>query len=469
MMAWWETNSRTPPILLANKANASTLIGVSSSHEATPAEQRAFDTSTRGGVKACSLAGAIFNHKDDKKGQQDLHRIYFEKIKGHATTFPDTSSIRYHCYCDAAAELITYLPHYITFLEFIRDKKQDGKLNHMEQNLYDALLDPATLTELVVMTFYGGWVSKPYASQVRGPGTKDLNILELGPLHTDLLAHIQHIIDHPEVVLSPNCQYIFKFLSKSVWHQSRAICAALALTPSLPDIEPLLVAFFEGALETFTRFVEEFDVDGPIAMSSAADKERAFMPSTNDANEGALGLLRLTLRSKPTMSMHIYNALAMFNRNDTQAFMDGMFQPSDHTFIMQEYRRQDGSGLERKRKAEIREHDERVVAAKRQKKMENELKRAALQVRIDAVILVIDVAKVKAMNVNQLDDQLASHKNELDIKIPVKSCRKVSTLPQASDLTLILLILQPEKQAALLEILEVFYEVFDENEDGNNQ
>jgi hypothetical protein len=84
-----------------------------------------------------------------------------------------------HCYCDAAAELITYLPHYIAFLEFIHDKKQDGKLNHMEQNLHDALHDPATLTELVVMTFYGGWVSKPYALQVRGPRTEDLIFLNL--------------------------------------------------------------------------------------------------------------------------------------------------------------------------------------------------------------------------------------------------------------------------------------------------
>jgi hypothetical protein len=165
-------------------------------------------------------------------------------------------------------------------------------------------------------------------------------------------------------------------------------------------------------------------------MLPAADKERAFMPSTNDANKGALGLLQLMLCSQPMMSMHIYNVLVMFNHNDSQAFMDGIFQPFDHTFIMQEYCWQNSSGLKRKWKAEIREHDERVVAAKQQKKIENELKQAGLQVRID-----IDVAKIKAINVNQIDDQLASHKNKHNIKIPVKLCCKVSTLPQASDLT----------------------------------
>jgi hypothetical protein len=431
MMAWWEANNRPPPILLANRDNASTLRNISSTSDtSTAAEQRAFETSTRGGVKACSLAGAIFNHKDDKKGQQELHRIYFENVKGYPTTFPNTSSIRYHCFCDAAAELVTYLPHYIAFLEVIRDKKKDRKLNHMEQNLYDALHDLSTLTELVVMTLYGGWVSKPYAAHVRGPGTENLNILDLGPLHDDLLTHIQHLIDQPKDILYPHELYSFKFLGKSQWHKSMAIDAALqlAITAKLSDLEPLLVTFLRGSLKTWERFTEEFETGGAIDGASSSDKDRAWMPSTNDANKGALGQLRTTLHNKPTMTMHIYNALAMFNRNNTQPFMDVMFNKADHTFIMQEARRVDSSGMEKKRKAEIREHDDRVVAAKCQKRDETARKRAAIEARINAVVLVLDLDEMNTLSVKDIDDQLAAHRAELDVLIPKKSALKVCSL-----------------------------------------
>ena len=74
MMAWWAENNITPPILLANRDNAAVLNNLDSLDNLTPAEQHALESTTRGGVKAASLAGAIFNHKDDKKGQQDTFK-----------------------------------------------------------------------------------------------------------------------------------------------------------------------------------------------------------------------------------------------------------------------------------------------------------------------------------------------------------------------------------------------------------
>ena len=41
-------------------------------------------------------------------------------------------------YCQAACALIRHLPLYISFLEMIRDKKDSGLFNHMEQNVYKA-------------------------------------------------------------------------------------------------------------------------------------------------------------------------------------------------------------------------------------------------------------------------------------------------------------------------------------------
>jgi len=67
-------------------------------------------------VKAASIAGAIFNDKDDKKGQQDSYQNHLQSILRQLCNFPDTSSICYHCFCTATAELIAYTLEYIRFL-----------------------------------------------------------------------------------------------------------------------------------------------------------------------------------------------------------------------------------------------------------------------------------------------------------------------------------------------------------------
>ena len=57
----------------------------------------------------------------------------------------------------------------------------------------------------------------------------------------------------------------------------------------LPHLKELISAFFEGALTTWHRFTAEFTPGRLIDMSSIDEKDKAWMPSTNDANEGALG------------------------------------------------------------------------------------------------------------------------------------------------------------------------------------
>ena len=58
-----------------------------------------------GAVKVASLAGALFNHKDDKKGHHDIFRIFCEFQLGYIITFPDTSNTWYQYYCQAAGGL----------------------------------------------------------------------------------------------------------------------------------------------------------------------------------------------------------------------------------------------------------------------------------------------------------------------------------------------------------------------------
>jgi hypothetical protein len=166
MMAWWDENGIPGPILLANKDNAAVLQHISDSSDPTSVEQRALDASSRGGVKATSIAGALFNNKDKKKGQQETHRQYFKTATGKTCTFPDTSNTHFQSHCNAAAELLIHLEDYNKFLEFVRDDKEKMKFSHMEQNLYLALKCPATLTELATLAAYAQIISHPYMRKI---------------------------------------------------------------------------------------------------------------------------------------------------------------------------------------------------------------------------------------------------------------------------------------------------------------
>ena len=110
----WDAKGLKPPVLLANKANSTTIrLGEMDG----AAVQKAVDSSTQGGVKAASLAGALFNHSDDKKGYQDIHRDFMTLHKkdlheiDNAARFPDTSNTRFQSHSYAAAELVTRACH----------------------------------------------------------------------------------------------------------------------------------------------------------------------------------------------------------------------------------------------------------------------------------------------------------------------------------------------------------------------
>ena len=66
LVAWWVEAGLLGLIKLMNKDNVATAA-------ASPSRacDRVEDVSQARGVKLASLAGAIFHHKDNKKGQQD--------------------------------------------------------------------------------------------------------------------------------------------------------------------------------------------------------------------------------------------------------------------------------------------------------------------------------------------------------------------------------------------------------------
>jgi hypothetical protein len=122
MMRFWKERGLEGPVLLANHDNDPVVqernTTIEQGDTPTPAQERAFDTSTCGAIKTAQIAGAIFNHKDDKKGHHDLFRYWWwwEHV-GTPFTFPDTSNNHFQAYCNAAAALA---PTGITSLHFLK-------------------------------------------------------------------------------------------------------------------------------------------------------------------------------------------------------------------------------------------------------------------------------------------------------------------------------------------------------------
>jgi len=127
----------------------------------TSAEELARNATTCGGVKAADIAGAIFHHKDDKKGQGSTFTYWFEN-EGIPLNFPNTSSVRYGSHCEAAAVLLEYHDAFLRFLEYVRDAKDRRRFSNMEKNLYAALKCNATLTELATLALYGQAITHQY-------------------------------------------------------------------------------------------------------------------------------------------------------------------------------------------------------------------------------------------------------------------------------------------------------------------
>ena len=196
MEKWWKEHHIEGPVLLANQDNSMVLEkrnqAIAQGDEVTPVQEQALNWSTRGAIKTAQIAGAIFNHKNDKKGHHDFFRNWWKKHVGISVTFPDTSNNRFQSYCYAAAALLLYLQIFREFLEHLRITKQNGKLNHMESNLWKALHDPATHAELVILALYGEAIFYPYVKKIctTSESGETQNMLDLLGLFITRFQHI---------------------------------------------------------------------------------------------------------------------------------------------------------------------------------------------------------------------------------------------------------------------------------------
>ena len=131
-------------------------------------------------------------------------------------------------------------------------------MNHLEENAKNGLLDRPTQTELTAMALYCEAVSLPHIRAVRGPGLEKNNALDMGTLHAEPTNHICMIIANPELVLPKGADPKHATLNgHTQWDRPYAVNAIHALAPSLPHLRTIVLDFFEGVLETWSRFLAE--------------------------------------------------------------------------------------------------------------------------------------------------------------------------------------------------------------------
>ncbi|KAJ6534066.1 hypothetical protein DFH09DRAFT_1092225 [Mycena vulgaris] len=385
----------TGPIQLMNKDNAA-----AASCGPSEAKTRTEEVSEGGGVKLTSLAGMLFHHKDAKKGQGDLFRIFFEDKLGYQINFPDTSNTRYQSHCEAAGALLLHVDLYIEFLEHMRDKKGDGTFTNLEKNVYDGLHDPATKTELAVLALYSQAISHPYMQQVRGAGREHTNLLQLGPLHVKVLDHCRQVIAKPDLLLSESANHTSGSMDGLMWDNPEVFYVVQSMVPALPRVHESLIAFFTGALETWERFSEEYSEDGLIAKATSGECEHVWMPTTNNANEGALGELRNMSRHAPNMSLQQLNARRMYKKNDTKIYRQFLRTHEETSHSSSECGDCNGGH-------EAEQNRERIAKAA---KINAELVKITKKLWLTAALVQIDPRTGKSRSNDDLNKQLAWHR-----------------------------------------------------------
>ncbi|KAJ7662048.1 hypothetical protein DFH06DRAFT_987532 [Mycena polygramma] len=439
MAASWSLNGFEPPVLLMNKDN-----DAAAKSGSVEAKARAEKVSSRGAVKFCELMGMLLNNKDDKKGQQDSHGVYFcahEHI-GYSIRFPDTSNTRYQCFSEASAEVIVNLIVYRQLLLFIRDRKMSLAFSHLEQNLWTAINNLQTLIELVILLWYGQNFSHPVMRLVRSRSSTGglRNFWDMGPAIRSVIAHLRRVIADPDLICGPNLSHETATMDGQPWERPEAMYTAHALLPSLPmdQVRAALVAFLEGALEVWLRFgADLLDVN-----LTEAQKRKAMMPTTNDACEGWLGSnARVAKRRAPNATLEFINSKSQYKHNGTADFIaEKLDTHAGQKFLRQRAQAISGEGREKKRKTDQAEADTRTVDEHRTTKQKSDTKKATDLAAINKCVPIFDTVRftdssmLKDIHVPQIDLQLKWHRLrelEMDKKSDIGGISKLNKQQKA--------------------------------------
>ncbi|KAF8221462.1 hypothetical protein L208DRAFT_1531982, partial [Tricholoma matsutake] len=156
------------------------------------------------------------------------------------------------------------------------------------------------------------------------------------------------VIENPQLLLVSDVNFKTGALDGKLWEWPELFYAIQRMSDSLPHLEPCLIAFFKGALETWDCFSSEFADGKAISQLSEAEKNPVFIPATNDHNEGALGSVQQTWQHAPNMMISQYNARALYKQNGRGSFIRSVLGPQDCRFLRKEAHKVDGSGAEKR-------------------------------------------------------------------------------------------------------------------------
>jgi len=290
-----------------------------------------------------------------------------EKHIGHRVPFPDVSNTRYGSHGHAAATILIYREHFLSFMDAIRDAKDRPGETNIEKNFSEALKDIPTLTELAVLSLYFITVSQPFMVHVR----KNHNILRLREFFERKIMFLQNIINDPSLLTGDTISCKTALLDGEEWSETAAklISVIQALKPTLPDLDNILAAFFRGAHQTFVeRFSDEFREGSGIDTMTTVELDQLYFSATNDSNEGGLGSWRCGQARRPAESLQKFNASFLATRNDTESFMaHKLNDEGNQAYLRGTARDRDRSGHQKKIiEAQIRA-DEVKIRENRQK------------------------------------------------------------------------------------------------------
>ena len=129
---------------------------------------------------------------------------------------------------------------------------------------------------------------------------------DIGADYDRIKKHMKAVINNPDLLLSGSPKVAT--LYGEDWDNPNVIEVIKTGQDSLPHLRELLIAFFQGALETWNRFTEDISEDPKVTGVTPEQRCLAFRHPTNDQDEGALGLLRRECRAYPNITFNMVNA-----------------------------------------------------------------------------------------------------------------------------------------------------------------
>lgn len=284
---WVGLGDEIAPVVLMNKFKT-----IAAKSSATLEEEDLAGAGDRGGPKLTGLLSSLVKHKETKKGHQECFQAFslafLKPDTGQPVQFPDTSNNRYQSHGLAATEILFHLDLYLTFLWSVADSKP---FNHLKQNVEYGLCDPPTCTELAVMSLYSQSISVPFSLRVRFPNGTPLNSLDLGPDYDRIKRHMESVINNLDLLLGQGVSHEVRTLYREEWVNRDVIKFIRGQQYSLPHLQEILIAFFQGTLKKWKEFAKDICNEPKVTEATPDQRYLAFRHPTNDLNEGALGLL----------------------------------------------------------------------------------------------------------------------------------------------------------------------------------